>query len=167
MNGRVLGLDVGERRIGVAISDPDRRFALPLHSVDGRDQASAIDAIAAIAAEDEADEIVVGLPLSLSGEAGKQAEKTTAFADELKQRLGLPVHLWDERFSSQEAQRRVAEEHQPSGSKGRRMRSKRVDADTDALAASIILQAFLDGRRWRKGPESALEADGGLGNTPS
>jgi putative Holliday junction resolvase len=157
-DGRVLGLDVGERRIGVAISDPDRRFALPLHSVDGRDHASAIAAIAAIAVEDDAGEIVVGLPLSLSGEAGKQAEKATAFADELKERLGLPVHLWDERFSSQEAQRRVAEEHQPSGTKGRRMRSKRVDADTDALAASIILQAFLDGRKSRKG-DSAVETE--------
>ncbi|MPZ50038.1 MAG: Holliday junction resolvase RuvX [Dehalococcoidia bacterium] len=144
--GRVLGLDVGERRIGVAISDPDRRFALPLHSIDGRDRRAAIDEIIRIATGDEVGEIVVGLPLSLSGAAGAQAETTEAFAKALEERLPLPLHLWDERLSTQEAQRRIADEHNPSG-RGRRPRARRIEADTDALAASIILQAFLDRRR--------------------
>jgi putative Holliday junction resolvase len=90
---------------------------------------------------------VVGLPLSLSGEAGRQAERTMAFADALRDRLGFTVHLWDERLSTQEAQRRMAEERPGAGAtKGRRLRSRKVAADTDALAASIILQAFLDSR---------------------
>jgi len=147
---RVLGLDVGERRIGVAISDPERTFALPLNSVDGRDRGAAITAIAAIAADDDVSDIVVGLPLTLNGDMGSQAARTTAFADALKERLGLSVHLWDERLSSQEAQRRVADEHQPAHAKGRRLRSRKIDADTDALAASIILQAYLDSHRRKK-----------------
>jgi putative Holliday junction resolvase len=147
--GRVLGLDVGARRIGVAISDPDRRFALPLHSIDGRDTNAAIREIGEIATGDEVTDIVVGLPLSLSGEAGPQAEITTAFARQLEQRLGLTVHLWDERLSTQEALRRVADEHNPGG----RERSRRVEADTDAIAASIILQAFLDRHRSGHAPD--------------
>ena len=141
--GRILGLDVGERRIGVAVSDPDRRFALPLHSVDGRDQRAAIQEIAALANEDEISELVVGLPLSLSGESGIQAEKSTAFAQALEAQLGLPVHLWDERLSTQEAIRRVADER-PQGRERRGRTQRRPEADTDALAASIILQAYLD-----------------------
>lgn len=142
-SGRILGLDVGERRIGVAVTDPDRRFALPLHSIDGRDQRAAIREIAALAKDDEVSELVVGLPLSLSGESGKQAEKSTDFARELEAQLGLPVHLWDERLSTQEAIRRVAEER-PQGRERRGRTQRRPEADTDALAASIILQAYLD-----------------------
>jgi putative Holliday junction resolvase len=134
---------VGERRIGVAISDPDRHFALPLHSLDGRDQRAAIASIADLAREDEVGELVVGLPLSLSGEAGPQAQTTTAFAEALEQQLGLPVHLWDERLSTQEALRRVT----PEPNRSRRERTRRLEADTDALAASIILQAYLDSHR--------------------
>jgi putative Holliday junction resolvase len=142
-SGRILGLDVGERRIGVAISDPDRRFALPLHSIDGRDQRAAIEAIGGLAREDEVDELVVGLPLSLSGESGTQAGKSTDFAQALEAQIGLPVHLWDERLSTQEAIRRVADER-PQGRERRGRTQRRPEADTDALAASIILQAYLD-----------------------
>ena len=144
--GRVLGLDVGERRIGVAISDPDRHFALPLDSIDRLMQKGhEFDAIQTVAREDEVVEIVVGLPLSLSGDSGPQAETTRAFARELEQHVALPVHLWDERLSTQEALRRVSDEHARPG--GRRGRAKRPEADVDALAASIILQAYLDRQR--------------------
>ena len=141
--GRVLGLDVGDRRIGVAVSDPDRRFALPLNSID-RKLGHEMDAIATVVSEDEIAEVVVGLPLSLSGESGPQAASATAFAKDLERRLSLPVHLWDERLSTREALGRVEDSRRGS----RRGRSThQPEADTDALAASIILQAFLDGRR--------------------
>jgi len=141
--GRVLGLDVGDRRIGVAVSDPDRSFALPLNSID-RKLGGEMDAIAAVVSADDVDEFVVGLPLTLSGETGPQAESTTAFAQALEKRFDLPVHLYDERLSTREALGRVQDGRRGSG--GRRERS-RPQADTDALAASIILQAYLDGQR--------------------
>jgi len=139
----VLGLDVGDRRIGVAVSDPDRRFALPLNSID-RARGGELDAIAAVVREDDVDELVVGLPLSLSGESGPQAVNATEFARSLEQRFSLPVHLYDERLSTREAERRVTDERR---SGGRRERSRPQQADTDAIAASIILQAFLDSHR--------------------
>ena len=149
--GRILGLDVGERRIGIAVSDPDRRFALPLNSVD-RKQGNELQAIDEVVRADDVDELVVGLPLSLSGDSGRQAETTKAFAQELERHLGLPVHFWDERLSTREAERLVSDEHR-SGSSGRRRaeRSRVTAADTDALAASIILQAYLDSHRLQDG----------------
>ena len=140
MTRPVLGLDVGERRVGVAVSDPERHLAVPLRSV-ARD--GAIEALAVLAREYEVADVVVGLPLTLRGEAGPQAESASAFARELERRLRLPVHLWDERLSTQEAQRRVLA---PSKRRGRRERTPRP-VDTDALAASIILQAYLDRQR--------------------
>ncbi|HEY4685943.1 MAG TPA: Holliday junction resolvase RuvX [Dehalococcoidia bacterium] len=140
MTRPALGLDVGERRVGVAVSDPERHLAVPLRSV-ARD--GAIEALAALAREYEVADVVVGLPLTLRGEAGPQAESASAFARELERRLRLPVHLWDERLSTQEAQRRVLA---PSKRRGRRERTPRP-VDTDALAASIILQAYLDRQR--------------------
>ena len=141
---RLLGLDVGERRIGVAVSDPGASFALPLHSVDGRNARAAIDEIGLLARDHEVGAVVIGLPLSLSGDDSAQTDDVRAFAGELGARLKLPVHLWDERFSTQEAMRRVSETG-PRGRGGRRSRGR--EADTDALAASIILQAYLDHQR--------------------
>jgi len=146
--GPILGLDVGDRRVGVAISDPDRRFALPLRSVERDRTDGALDAIARIVAEEEVAEVVVGLPLSLSGEAGPQAESATAFARRLGDRLGLPIHLWDERLSTREAQRRV---QGPSRGRGGRRERPSREADVDAIAASIILQAYLDRQRLAAG----------------
>ena len=151
MTRPVLGLDVGERRVGVAVSDPDRRFALPLNSVD-RKLGNELQAIADVVRADEVDELVVGLPLTLSGEHGAQAASAQAFAEDLKRYLSLPVHLWDERLSTREAERLVLDEHRTGSSGHRRAERSRVPAaDTDALAASIILQAYLDSRRSRTG----------------
>jgi putative Holliday junction resolvase len=123
---RILGLDTGERRIGVAISDPDRRFALPLRSIDA---SGGEEAIARIIEAEEVTEIVVGLPLSLSGEASAQTERARAFGRRLEERLGLPVQFWDERLSTQEAMRlggsdrsrRGRERPPPPGSHGYRL----------------------------------------------
>ena len=89
-------------------------------------------------------EVVVGLPLSLSGEAGSQAERANDFAGELGLRFQVTVHMYDERLSTQEALHSVSDDHRGE----RRGRQKGPAADTDALAASIILQAFLDRQRF-------------------
>ena len=135
--GRVLGLDLGEARIGVAISDDDRRLAVPLGTV--RTGAPAdVKAIAAIAKEQGITEVVVGMPLQLSGRAGDAAEHARTFAEVLRQALGLPVSLQDERLSTVEAERGLA----AAGVRGRERR--RV---VDQAAATVILQAYLDRRR--------------------
>jgi putative Holliday junction resolvase len=144
---RILGLDAGERRIGVAISDPDGSFALPLHSilVDGRE----MEAIEAYVRDEDVDAIVIGLPLSMSGESSAQTERARAFASKVEVRIGLPVHLWDERLSTQEALRHTA----PGDDRrsGRRSRARATpQVDTDAIAASIILQAYLDSLRFHQ-----------------
>lgn len=144
--GRVLGLDAGERRIGVAISDPGRQFALPLRSVVRDNHGGEFAALEILVKEEAVTEAVVGLPLSLSGEAGMQAERARDFAEDLRTRLSLTVHLYDERLSTQEAIRRVSDE--PRGRGSRKDRGRGQQADTDALAASIILQAFLDRERF-------------------
>jgi putative Holliday junction resolvase len=142
---RILGLDAGERRIGVAISDPDGSFALPLRSIlaDG----SELDAIDAYVRDESVEAIVIGLPLSMSGESSAQTERARAFAARVESRTQLPVHLWDERLSTQEAIRHAsgADDRRT----GRRSRARATpQADTDAIAASIILQAYLDSLRF-------------------
>ncbi len=132
--GRVLGLDLGEARIGVAISDDDRRVAVPVGTV--RTGAPAdVKAIAAIVREQGVTEIVVGLPLQLSGEEGEAADHARTFAQVLGESLGLPVSLQDERLTTVEAERALA----AAGVRGRERR--RV---VDQTAAAVILQAYLD-----------------------
>ncbi|TMK81735.1 MAG: Holliday junction resolvase RuvX [Actinobacteria bacterium] len=132
--GRVLGLDLGEARIGVAISDDDRRVAVPFGTV--RTGAPAdVKAIAAIVREQGVTEIVVGLPLQLSGRAGEAAEHARTFAGVLREALGVPVSLQDERLSTIEAERAL-------GAAGVRGRDRR--RVVDQAAAAIILQAYLD-----------------------
>lgn len=133
-HGRIIGLDVGERRIGVAVSDPEGRLAVPTRIIDGRDEAAAFDAIAALARDEGATAIVVGHPLSMDGSAGPQAQRVEAFARRLAEHTGLPVELWDERLSSVQVARAV-----PAG---RRRRGK--PAPQDDLAAATILQSYLD-----------------------
>lgn len=143
-HARILGLDVGERRIGVAISDPFGSFALPLRSITRARARDDLEAIARICESEEVAEVVAGLPVSLSGDEGAQAQVTRDFAAVLEKRLGLPVRLWDERLSSREADRRV----QDSRGRGRDRGTRTPAVDTDAIAASIILQAYLDHLRF-------------------
>ena len=147
--GRLLGLDAGDRRIGVAISDPDRHFALPLRTIERDHRGGEFTALADLIREEEVTEVVVGLPLSLSGDSSAQTEAARAFAEELQARIELPVHMYDERLSTQEAMRRVSDEPRGRDRRDRRDRGRPSDADTDALAASIILQAFLDRERFK------------------
>lgn len=132
--GRILAIDPGERRIGVAAADLGLRVAIPLTTIEGGPDA--VEAVARLVEEEGARALVVGLPLSLSGALGPQAQRAQALAGALAQRLAVPVLTWDERLTSAEARRRLS-----SGSGRPRKR------DVDALAAAIILQAYLDGQR--------------------
>jgi putative Holliday junction resolvase len=151
--GRVLGIDAGERRIGVAISDPDRHLAVPLRSVIADGHGGELDALATLAHDEEVAEVVVGLPLSLSGGDSAQTARARAFGATLEQRLSLPVHFWDERLSTQEALHQVEHGRQRPGKRGERPRGGHPApaVDTDAIAASIILQAYLDHARYAGG----------------
>ena len=137
--GRRVGIDVGDVRIGVAVSDPDGMLATPLETVAaGRD---ALARLAAIVAEHEAIECVVGLPLSLSGREGPAAAKVRAFAGGLRDAIApVPVRLVDERMSTMTADGQLRES-------GRSGTSKR--AIIDQAAATVILQAALDAERTR------------------
>jgi putative Holliday junction resolvase len=135
--GRVLGLDLGDARIGVAISDPDRKLAVPLGTVH-TGAPSDVKAIAAMANEHDVTAIVVGYPLSMSGQAGPRAKLAEGFAAALGGFLQIPVFLQDERLSTVEAERALKD----AGAKGRDRRKA-----VDRSAATVILQAWLDARR--------------------
>lgn len=134
-SGPVVGLDLGDARIGVAISDPERRVAVPVGTVHVGRPPGELLAIAELVRERGASLIVVGLPLSLRGEHGARAGHADAFVDALGGVVEVPVELQDERLSTVEAERALA----AAGTRGRGRR--RV---VDASAATVILQAWLD-----------------------
>lgn len=135
---RILGLDAGERRIGIAISDPEGRVAVPLRVLERRSDAADEQAIAETARAEGVELIVVGLPLSLDGTAGPQARIVQEFAGRLGRATGLPIAFCDERLTSVQAERAPA---------GTRRRAGRRRAPADDLAAAIILQSYLDRQR--------------------
>jgi putative Holliday junction resolvase len=143
---RALGIDFGERRIGVAISDPEGSYALPKETLERTDDRSALAAIAAIARQEAISWIVVGEPLRADGTAGPPALRARRFAARLRTASGLPVELIDEALTSREADSRQME----SGLSGSRRSSRRGGAaGRDALAAQLLLQEALDRRRER------------------
>ncbi len=137
--GRVLGLDLGDVRIGVAISDPDRRLAVPLGTVRAGAPAD-LKAVAKLVEENDVALVVVGHPLLMSGEAGTRARHAEGFAEALRAGLEVPVVLHDERLSTVEAERALKE----AGATGRERR--RV---VDRSAATVILQSYLAAARRR------------------
>ena len=140
---RILGVDYGEAVIGLAVSDEMARIAQGLTSLrrrggpGGRQPADCVEAIAEIARGREVGEIVVGLPKNMDGPLGPAAQAAQVFAQALESRTGLPVHLWDERLTTRQAERAMI-------AAGVR-RSKRRAA-LDVAAATLILQGFLDHR---------------------
>jgi putative Holliday junction resolvase len=144
-SGRILALDPGERRVGVALSDELGILASPLGILQHRAR-ERVAAVAALAREHAVVEIVVGFPRTLRGEVGPQARRVERFVRELRGAVDVPVRLWDERYSTAEATARLTAARRPSA--GRRGRSGRVAAaHVDALAAAVILQEYLDSRR--------------------
>jgi putative Holliday junction resolvase len=140
---RILAVDWGERRVGLAVSDPQGILATGLKTLVVRGASDALVRVAAIAAEREVERIVVGLPLLLSGERGEAAEHAQRFADALKARTGLPVDTYDERLTSALSERRLRE------AGGRRGRSRtRVDEGAAvALLESFLLRVRAEGGR--------------------
>jgi putative Holliday junction resolvase len=134
--GRILGIDVGERHIGIAVSTPEGHLAVPLRVMESQGQEADVRAIAAVAQAEDVVALVVGYPRSLSGKAGAQARRVASFANSLRQASALPVELWDERLSSRQAQRAA-----PGG------RNKKAKVRSDDIAAAIVLQAYLDRMR--------------------
>ncbi len=138
---RLLCLDLGERRIGLAISDPGGTLATPLGFILRTRLRTDIARVLEQTGEWQAEGIVVGLPLSLNGRVGPQAKRVQGFIRALKAATSLPVETMDERYSTAQAERLLRQAgRQPSRHKG----------DVDAAAATVILQEFLDQSRSRK-----------------
>ena len=132
---RVLGLDFGERRIGLALSDPLGIIAKPLTIIDRKKTADHISRISEIVSERKITSIVVGLPLTLKGDYSKQTEIVLAFIDQLKSDLQIPIMTVDERLSSVAAEKALQAQAIKTGhNKGR----------VDETAAAIFLQEYLD-----------------------
>ncbi len=130
-------MDVGDRWIGVAVSDPGEVLASPLAIVDRLAEVGGVRSILKMVQENNVSLIIVGLPLSMSGVAGQQAEKVQGFVRELSQATTVPIELRDERLSTLSAGRLMRE------SMGRRPKKHARD---DAAAAAVILQGYLDQR---------------------
>jgi putative Holliday junction resolvase len=135
---RTLGLDVGEKRIGAALSDPEGIIATSLPIVEVKSEDDALERILAMAEEHEVERIVVGIPLSLDGTVGPQARKIQSFIEALGKRTGLAIDTWDERFSSVSAERVLVEAGVKRGKRKKRL---------DSVAAAFILQGYLDRQR--------------------
>ncbi len=131
-----LGLDIGEKRIGVAIAEG--MLAVPLTVMERAGEEADVRRILALAEEHGAKLIVVGLPRSLDGSIGQQAERTLAFSQALSEHTDIPVESWDERLSTVAAERLLLQ----AGMKREKRRARR-----DAMAAALILQSYLDSRR--------------------
>jgi putative pre-16S rRNA nuclease len=132
---RVLALDLGSRRIGLAVSDPLGITAQGIDTLHRRNKRHDFDYLSRLIRDYEVREIVVGLPLRMSGAEGIQAEKAQAFAEELRKRFGLPVHLWDERLTSAEANRLLRSTDLSVEKRGQAV---------DRMAAILILQGWMD-----------------------
>jgi putative Holliday junction resolvase len=138
---RSLGLDVGSKRTGVAISDPEGTVAVPLTVINHEGEDASMGDIMRLVEQYGIERIVIGLPYSLSGRLGQQAEKVTGFAEKLSLRLRqsnlaqVDIQLWDERLSTIAADRLIGE----AGTKRNKKKQHR-----DAIAAAFILQGFLD-----------------------
>lgn len=134
---RVLGVDLGTVRIGVALSDPTGSVASPLDTIVHRDRRKDLAAVAAAARAHGVERIVVGWPRNMDGTVGPAAKRAEAFAESLRQIADVPVDLWDERLSTAAAERSLRE---ASVRRGRRREVR------DRVAAALILQAYLDAR---------------------
>ncbi len=145
--GPVLGLDFGERRIGVAISDPERLVATGLATLDARKHPDPFKPIGTFIAERRVSEIVVGYPLRTDGTAkpGDKTEAVDAFVAELKTRFGLPVHLEDEAYTSALASQSLRGRKAARRPKSPRDWARRK-GEIDRVAACFILQDWLDSR---------------------
>lgn len=135
---RILALDVGSRRIGLAVSDALGITAQPLETLVRKNKRADLEQLGKVIEQYSIAELVLGLPLYMSGQESPQSGKVEAFAEQLKERFGLPVHFMDERLTSAQAHRLLDEaELSRMGRKGK----------VDRIAAVLILDAFMERRR--------------------
>jgi putative holliday junction resolvase len=139
MLGRMLGLDIGERRIGVAVSDEMGTIASPVGMI--LRESDVVRELRAMIERYGAERLVIGLPVGLSGREGPQAATVREFVDVLAEGIDLPIAFWDERLSTAVAERSLIE--------GGTRRNKRK-GKVDSVAAAVILQGYLDHQRWRQ-----------------
>jgi len=137
MIDRTLALDYGTRRLGFAVSDPTGTIATSLETVEVQTDAEACHAVVRLVKETGATSVVVGHPLHMNGSKSELAMKVEAFMEHLRESVDVPLHLWDERLSSREADR-VLLEADTSRAKRKKVR--------DRMAAQLILQNYLDSR---------------------
>ena len=128
---------MGSKRIGIAVSDPLGITAQGLETLRRKNKRTDLENLGRVIRDYEVKEIVVGLPLRMSGEEGTQSEKMRTFAEELRKRFRLPVHLWDERWTSTEANRLLREMDLSIEKRGKAV---------DRMAAVLILQGWMEGR---------------------
>src|SRR5713101_2956099 len=145
--GRVLAIDYGRRRIGLALSDPLGLTAQPLETLARTNRRGDLRRLGEIVRQHEVRRIVVGHPLNLDGTSGEMAAEAMQFATRIEKQLRLPVELVDERLSSWEAEQMLAAERTVSG--------KRRAGDVDPLAAAVILRDYLERRHARTGAASS------------
>lgn len=132
---RILSLDVGEKRIGVAMSDPMGILASPLTQINVTGTKAAIEDILELVRQHEVERIIAGLPYSVDGSLGPQAQKVRSFLQKLSENLDIPIETWDERYTTVAAEGKMVE----AG-----IRKDRRKKQIDAAAATIILQEYLD-----------------------
>jgi putative Holliday junction resolvase len=132
---RYLGLDIGDRWIGVALSDPLGKLASPLTIIRRQDELADLEAIARIISQHDIKRVIVGLPRSMDGGLGGQAEKVKDFSQKLRHHIEVPLEFRDERLTTVSAKRLMRE------SSNKKTKKKTRD---DAVAAALILQGFLD-----------------------
>jgi len=132
---RIMGLDIGDKRIGVAISDPSQILASPLKTIVRKDDQSAILEIAALVTQRSIGRLVIGLPYLMNGSVGEQARKVMEFTGGIKEKTGVEIVMQDERLTSFTAGQMLREADK---------KRKRLKKEIDAAAATVILQAHLD-----------------------
>jgi putative Holliday junction resolvase len=148
---RTLALDIGEKRIGVAVGDETGTLARPLTTIKRASKREDFERIARLVKEQSAGRVVAGYPKSLSGEEGPQAQRVRRYVETLAATLPVPVELWDERYTTVEATERLHE------AKRRRPRDR---GQLDAAAAAIILQNYLDAHRPLRADERRATENG-------
>lgn len=135
---RILAVDLGLARTGLAVSDPSGLLASPVGTVTEYNTERLAEQVAAVATEQKAEKVVVGYPRNMDGSCGESARRAEAFAGILRERLPLPVELWDERMTTVTAIGYLNEQN---------VRGKKRKAVVDTVAATVILQNYLDSLR--------------------
>ena len=135
---RILAIDFGTKRIGLALSDPLGFTAQGLETLTVQSKQKTLDHLTKLCADLGVDEIVVGMPINMNGTFGPKAQETTGWVEKLREAVKIPVKTWDERLTSREADRLMIE----TG-----LSRKRQKQESDRMAATIILQNYLESKR--------------------